>query len=72
MNVDSHQCLECTGVMHEIKLIDRGHGVSYAGVDYTHPDAKVSFWGKLPVAGNVKSFMCEACGRIALYGVAAE
>jgi hypothetical protein len=37
--------------------------------EYRLPDDRVSFWtGKYPTAGPVLAFMCEGCGRIALYG----
>jgi hypothetical protein len=43
---------------------------AYAGsLEYRLPDDRLSFWtGKYPTAGAVRAFMCEGCGRIALYG----
>ncbi len=36
---------------------------------YRRPDDRQSFWtSKFPTAGPVEAFMCEECGRIALYG----
>ena len=55
--------------MHEIKLIDKADRNSHASLEYTVPDAKASIWtGRFPIAGRVSAFMCEGCGRIALYG----
>jgi hypothetical protein len=36
--------------------------------EYRLPDDRLSFWtGQYPTAGPVLAFMCEGCGRIALY-----
>jgi hypothetical protein len=42
----------------------------YTGpLEYRLPDDRLSFWtGRFPTAGLVLAFMCEGCGRIALYG----
>ncbi len=38
-------------------------------LEYRLTDDRVSFWtGQYPTAGKVRAFMCEGCGRIALYG----
>ena len=67
------KCIECEGAMSPIIIMDKAPGVarhSYTGpLEYRLPDDRVSFWtGRYPTAGEVRSFMCEACGRIALYG----
>ena len=37
-------------------------------LEYRLSDDRLSFWtGKYPTAGTVMAFMCEGCGRIALY-----
>lgn len=37
--------------------------------EYRLPEDQLSFWtGKYPTAGPIQAFMCEGCGRIALYG----
>jgi hypothetical protein len=42
-------------------------------LEYRLPDDRLSFWtGKYPTAGVVRAFMCEGCGRIALYGGASD
>ena len=69
---ESRTCVECQGSMSPIIVMDKVH-YSYAGTTqglaYRQPDDKRSFWtGKYPTAGPVRAFMCEGCGRIALYG----
>lgn len=69
----SRTCAECQGTMSPIIIMDKAPGAarhSYtAPLEYRLPDDRVSFWtGKYPSAGEVRAFMCEACGRIALYG----
>jgi hypothetical protein len=46
----------------------------YAGMlEYRLPEDRLSFWtGKYPTAGSVQAFMCQDCGRIALYGGASD
>jgi hypothetical protein len=42
-------------------------------LEYRLPEDRISFWtGKYPTAGEVQAFMCANCGRIALYGSAAD
>lgn len=67
-------CADCQGAMSPIIIMDKsGPGMtrgSYAGpLEYRLPDDRLSFWtGKYPTAGPVEAFLCEECGRIALYG----
>ena len=70
-------CMECQGPMSPIIVMDRQPGVARLSVtgslEYRLPEDRVSFWtGKYPTAGEVRAFMCEGCGRIALYGAAAD
>jgi hypothetical protein len=45
----------------------------FSDLEYRLPDDRRSFWsGKYPTAGSVQGFMCENCGRIALYGGPSE
>ncbi len=66
-------CVECQGSMSPIVIMDVAPGIARratAGpLTYRLPDDRVSFWsGKYPTAGVVRSYLCEGCGRIALYG----
>ena len=71
---ESRTCVECQGAMFPIIVMDKSHpGArkhSYAGsLEYRMPEDRLSFWtGKYPTAGAVRAFLCEDCGRIALYG----
>jgi hypothetical protein len=71
-------CVECQGSMSPIVVMDKLHRAPtqhrYAGsLEYRLPDDRLSFWtGKYPTAGPVLAFMCEGCGRIALYGGKAD
>ena len=71
-------CVECKGSMAPIIIMDKrtwGPGEQRnAGVlEYRLPEDRASFWmGKYPTAGSVRAFMCQGCGRIALYGGAAD
>jgi hypothetical protein len=70
-------CIECQGVMTPIVVMDRD---SFGTVThepqplaYRLPDDKRSFWtGQYATAGLVQSFMCQGCGRIAMYGKGAS
>jgi hypothetical protein len=68
----SKKCIECQGPMAPIVVMDKDHyGVVGAPqeLEYRQPDDKRGFWtGKYSTAGLVRAFMCESCGRIALYG----
>ena len=55
--------------MNVIRIIDNAGQVGHALLSYAAPDAERSFWtGQFPVAGVVQAYMCQSCGRIALYG----
>ena len=66
-------CTECKGTMSSIIVMDKMHPIptkhSCTGsLEYRLPEDRLSFWtGKYPTAGTVNAFMCERCGRIALY-----
>ena len=71
---DSRTCVECQGAMSPIIIMDKSHpGPTrhrHTGpLEYRLPDDRLSFWtGKYATAGEVRAFMCQECGRIALYG----
>ncbi|HUQ71201.1 MAG TPA: hypothetical protein VM165_16860 [Planctomycetaceae bacterium] len=70
-------CIECEGTMSPILVMDRDSygnaGRDPKGLAYRSPDDKRSFWtGKYPSAGLVQSFLCNDCGRIAMYGTVAS
>jgi hypothetical protein len=73
-NEVSRTCVECQGSMHPIILMDKLYpGPTqhrYTGaLEYRLPDDRLSFWtGRYATAGTVRGFLCESCGRIALYG----
>jgi hypothetical protein len=60
--------------MAPIVIMDKSHrsptAHRFAGaLEYRLQDDRVSFWtGKYPSAGLVRAYLCEDCGRIALYG----
>jgi hypothetical protein len=72
------KCPECQGMMKEIDIIDKTvYGSVFGGLnipqqaqlEYVVPGAKRSVWtGNLPIEGKVSAVMCQACGRILLYG----
>jgi len=78
----SRTCTECQGRMSPIIVMDKLHTGptkqlhmgptthrNTGSLEYRLPDDRLSFWtGKYPTAGPVAAFMCEGCGRIALYG----
>lgn len=67
------KCPDCRIVMHSIRLIDKTHQGRHSDLEYALPDAQRSFWlGGYPVEGIVKAYMCDRCGRILLFGEAAE
>ena len=70
----SKTCFECQGEMFPIFIMDRAHGTGEPPqLAYRHPDDRRSFWtGRYATAGTVHSFLCEGCGRIALYGFLPE
>jgi hypothetical protein len=63
------RCPDCKGPTHEIRLIDKAHGSFHTDFEYSVPEAKKSFWtGAYPIEGKVVAFLCDACGRIQLFG----
>ncbi len=72
MDTTDKECPDCGQPMRAIKILDNtyfgvrpGEGV----LRYMAPEARRSFWtGRLPVEGKVAACMCDACGRILLYG----
>lgn len=70
---ESRTCTDCNGAMTEIRLIDKGQGLTPQEAEYGPLGAKPAFWsGKVPVAGKIRGFMCSDCGLIKLYGVPDE
>jgi hypothetical protein len=67
-------CVECQGRMSPVIDMDKTRDYltnrADAGpLEYRLPEDRLKFWtGKYPTAGPVQAFMCEGCGRIALYG----
>ena len=65
---DARDCTECEGSMFPVVMMDKMHG-GIGQLEYRLPDDKRSFWtGRYPTAGLVQAFLCQDCGRIALYG----
>ena len=67
---ETKACVDCDGTMFPVVLMDKvHHSGTPRELEYRQPDDKRSFWtGKYPTAGRVQAFLCEGCGRIALYG----
>jgi len=66
-------CVECRGSVSPVIIMDKSPGglsrLHIGELEYRLTDDRVSFWtGQYPTAGKVRAFMCEGCGRIALYG----
>ena len=72
------KCPDCSGALHEIKILDTESAITNKNglfdLIYTDPDATRSMlgFGKLPIRGDVTAVMCDACGRILLYGIPRE
>ena len=65
-------CLGCDGELQPITIMDLGNQGSFGTLQYRAVDDKRSFWtGKHPTAGPVQAFMCQDCGRIAMFGTPA-
>jgi hypothetical protein len=59
-------CPDCHRPLREIRLLTEPFKL---GIAYTLAETKPNFWlGTLPIAGHVTPYLCEGCGRIALYG----
>jgi hypothetical protein len=66
-------CADCGGTTHEIKLVDLWEYGMQGDAQYTQPEDKARWWkGGRPIRGTIAAYMCEACGRIAHYGVPKE
>jgi hypothetical protein len=66
-------CSNCGGAAHEIKLVDRSDYNVQSDAQYTWPEDKPRWWkGGRPIRGDIVAYMCEACGRIAHFGVPKE
>ena len=71
-------CPDCNGELAGIKLIGRGweNPLSKLAIDteldyFTEAEAdRNGFSGMFRPKGRVESFLCGACGRIFLYGIA--
>ncbi len=78
MAAEVRTCVECQGSMYPIFIMDLAPGGlarrAVAGpLTYRLPEDRASFWtGQYPTTGLVQSFMCAGCGRIAMYGCAAN
>jgi hypothetical protein len=71
MAADTKTCVECDGSMTPILVMDRdSHSTrTPQPLAYRLPDDKRNFWtGQYATSGLVQSFMCQGCGRIAMYG----
>ena len=66
------KCPDCTFTMRSIKLFGRGFGTFMAqdaALYYAAGDADRGSWsGRYSIAGGVKAYLCQKCGRILLYG----
>ncbi len=62
------KCPDCDCAMTEIRVIDKAHYPSQGALEYSAGDAKRGKWlGNFPIEGQIKSFMCDKCGRVLLY-----
>jgi hypothetical protein len=72
MDTTDKKCPDCGQPMKAIRIMDigsSGYRAAQGEMYYMAPEAKRSFWtGRLPVEGKIVACMCDACGRILLYG----
>ena len=75
MTDKARTCTECQGAMSPVVIMDKNNHGNFVPsqqpqqLEYRQPDDRKGSWtGKYPSAGQVQAFMCEGCGRIALYG----
>lgn len=62
------KCPDCDSAMTEIRVIDKAYHPSQTALEYAAGDAKRGKWlGNFAIAGEIKSFMCDKCGRVLLY-----
>ena len=73
---ENRRCPDCGTELRAIKLIDPTRMTDLPNIWYTVPEASRRFWtGKYPVEGladQIDAFICDACGRIMVYGVAKQ
>jgi len=63
-------CPDCGAASHPIRLNVPSPGHVSGTLNYSLPDARPNFWtSQYPTQGSVDAYLCEQCGRIALYGV---
>ena len=76
METADKKCPDCGCPLKAIKILSHariGMWPAEGELAYMAPEAKRSFWtGRLPVEGRVAACMCDACGRILLYGQSHE
>ena len=69
MNTEERKCMECSGAMREVRLLDKGHRGGHFDFEYAAIDAQQSAWtSRFPVEGRVTAFMCQDCGAVRLFG----
>ena len=70
MDADQRKCVECSGEMSEIQIIDKqGVTPENAGLEYSALDVKRGFWsGAYPKSGKIMAYLCQGCGAVRLYG----
>ena len=62
-------CTDCDGELQPITIMDVGHQGRIHALQYHAADDKRSFWtGRYPTAGAVQAYLCQDCGRIAMFG----
>lgn len=75
-----YRCRDCAADMQPVKLLDatnvayrRDEGAAHVELAYAALDANASFFTRqIPQLGNVRGFICPACGEIRLQGVPKE
>jgi hypothetical protein len=56
-------------IMDKLHPMPSKHRWCVGSLEYRLPEDRLSFWtGKCPSAGDVRAFLCQECGSIALYG----
>lgn len=68
-NPRPRRCPDCHGALAAITLIDRGESYRHWELGYAAGNAKRSLWGlgNFAVEGDLKGYLCAACGRVLLY-----
>jgi hypothetical protein len=66
---EARTCLGCDGELRPITIMDMGHRGYVGALMYRSANDKPSFWtGRYPTAGPVQAYLCQDCGRIAMFG----